>query len=182
MSDTSLPPTYDMVVGLRVSRRFLDDPIPAGDVEAILEAARWTGSSKNTQKWAFVVIDDREGLGRLATAGSFTRPILAATMAIAIVWPSDGYEFDVGRVAQNMMLAASTMGIGSCPVTLHDEDRAREVLGVPSDHRCRYAIAFGYPDEDAESAERIEHRAAGWSGRKPLSDTVSYGRFRSPPA
>jgi len=171
-----------MVMGLRVSRRFLDDPIPAVDVEAILEAARWTGSSKNTQKWAFVVFDDREALERLATAGSFTRPIRAARLAITIVWPSDGYEFDVGRVAQNMMLAASTMGIGSCPVTLHDEDRARDVLGVPSGHRCRYAIAFGYPDGEAEAAERIERKAAGWGGRKPLAEVVSYGRFRSPPA
>ena len=170
-----------MLLGLRVSRRFLDDPIPAVDVEAILEAARWTGSSKNTQKWAFVVIDESEDLERLATAGSFTRPIRASTLAIAIVWPPDGYEFDVGRVAQNMMLAASSMGIGSCPVTLHDEDRAREVLGVPSGHRCRYAIAFGYPDEKAEAAERSERKAAGWGGRKRLSEFVSYGRFRSPP-
>jgi nitroreductase len=128
MSDTSHPQTYDMVLGLRVHRRFLEDPIPTGEVEAILEAARWTGSSKNTQKWAFVVIDEPADLERLATAGSFTRPIQAAALAVAMVWPSDGYEFDIGRVAQNMMLAASSMGIGSCPVTLHDEDRAREVL------------------------------------------------------
>lgn len=169
-----------MVLGLRVHRRFLKDPISTGEVEAILEAARWTGSSKNTQKWAFVVIDENEDLERLATAGSFTRPIQAATLAIALVWPSDGYEFDIGRVAQNMMLAASSMGIGSCPVTLHDEDRAREVLGVPSDHRCRYVIAFGYPDENAETEERSERRAAGLGGRKPLSELVSYGRFEPP--
>jgi len=177
MSDTPHPHTYDMVLGLRVHRRFLEKPIPDGEVEAILEAARWTGSSKNTQKWAFVVIDQHDGLERLATAGSFTRPIQAAALAIALVWPSDGYEFDIGRVAQNMMLAASSMGIGSCPVTLHDEDRAREVLGVPSDHRCRYVLAFGYPDESAAATERSERKAAGLGGRKPLSDIVSYGRF-----
>ena len=181
MSDTSRPQTYETVLGLRAHRRFLDKPIPTGEVEAILEAARWTGSSKNTQKWAFVVIDEHEGLERLATAGSFTRPIRAAALAIAMVWPSDGYEFDIGRVAQNMMLAASSMGIGSCPVTLHDEDRAREVLGVPPDHRCRYAIAFGYPDEDAATAERSERRAAGLGGRKPLSELISYGRFAPTP-
>jgi len=109
------PKTYDDVVGLRVYRNYLADPIPGDEVDAILEAARWTGSSKNTQKWSFVVIDDEAQLEELATAGSFARPILAATLAIAIVWPPDGYEFDIGRVAQNMMLAAA--GPAKCSVS-----------------------------------------------------------------
>jgi hypothetical protein len=48
---------------------------------------------------------------------------------------------------------------------------------VPPDHRCRYAIAFGYPDGSAATIERRERRAAGLGGRKPLSELVSYGRF-----
>jgi len=174
------PKTYDDVVGLRVYRNYLADPIPGDEVDAILEAARWTGSSKNTQKWSFVVIDDEAQLEELATAGSFARPILAATLAIAIVWPPDGYEFDIGRVAQNMMLAAAALGIGSCPVTLHDEDRARQVLGVPDGHRCRYAIAFWYPDEKAEVAERKDRKSAGKGGRKAADEIVSEGRYRDP--
>ena len=174
------PDTYADVVGLRVYRNYTSDPIPTTEVDAILEAARWTGSSKNTQKWSFVVIDDAPGLEALATAGSFTRPILAATLAIAIVWPPDGYEFDIGRVAQNMMLAAAALGIGSCPVTLHDEDRARQVLGVPDGHRCRYAIALGYPDEAAETAERTDRKAAGKGGRKPIGEIASHRKHESP--
>jgi nitroreductase len=174
------PTTYADIVGLRVFRNYLPDPIPTEDVDAILEAARWTGSSKNTQKWSFVVIDDEAGLENLASAGTFTRPIRAAMLAIAIVWPPDGYEFDIGRVAQNMMLAAASLGIASCPVTLHDEDRAREVLGVPADHRCRYAVAFGYPDEAAETAERKDRRSKGLGGRKGVAELVSRDRFESP--
>jgi len=176
------PSTYADVVGLRVCRNYLPDPIPATEVEAILEAARWTGSSKNTQKWSFVVIDDRAGLDDLATAGSFTRPLQGAALAIAIVWPPDGYEFDIGRVAQNMMLAAAALGIGSCPVTLHDEERARRVLGAPDGHRCRYAIAFGFPDEEAEAAERRERRESGKAGRKAIDEIVSRDAFGKPVA
>ncbi|MBU1226990.1 MAG: nitroreductase family protein [Actinobacteria bacterium] len=174
------PSTYADVVGLRVCRNYLPDPIPRTEVEAILEAARWTGSSKNTQKWAFVVVDDPAGRQALAGAGSFTRPIRAAALAIAIVWPSDGYEFDIGRVAQNMMLAAAALGIGSCPVTLHDEDIARRVLGVPQGHQCRYAIALGYPDQEAEAAERRERRDSGKAGRKAIEEMTSWGKFGSP--
>ena len=101
-------------------------------------------------------------------------------MAIAIVWPPDGYEFDIGRVAQNMMLAAAALGIASCPVTLHDEDRAREVLGVPSDYRCRYAVAFGYPDEKAETAERTDRKTKGFGGRKAVAELVSHDTFDPP--
>ncbi len=98
-------------------------------------------------------------------------------MVIALVWPDAGYEFDIGRAAQNMMLAAAARGIGSCPVTLHDEDRARAALGVPADHRCRYAIAFGYPDTAAEEKDRRRRRSGGWGGRKPLGDLVHRGRY-----
>jgi len=172
--------TYDAVVGLRVHRNFTDEPIPLSEARRILEAGRWTGSSKNTQRWHFVVVDDREGLDALATAGSFTRPVRNAVLAIALTWPPDGYEFDIGRVSQNMMLAAEALGIGSCPVTLHDEERAREVLGLPAGHRCRYAVVFGYPDPRAEEGERRERREAGKAGRKPLSEITSHRTHGNP--
>jgi nitroreductase len=169
--------TYDAVVGLRVHRNYLSEPIRPEEVDAILEAGRWTGSSKNTQRWVFVVIDEGEGLDALASAGRFTRPVRNAVLAIALAWPPDGNEFDIGRAAQNMMLAAASLGIGSCPITLHDEDRAREVLGLPNGYRCRYAISFGYPDPEAEAAERRDRRSLGKTGRRPLEEIAFRGRF-----
>ncbi len=86
----------------------------------------------------------------------------------------DGYEFDIGRVSQNMMLAAAARGVGSCPITLHDEDCAARVLDVPTDHQARYAICLGYPDEPAEISQRAG-RSMG--GRKPLDELVRRNRF-----
>jgi nitroreductase len=169
--------TYNDVLGLRVVRNYLPDPIADPEIEAILEAARWTGSSKNRQDWAFIIVTATEGRERVASAGGFTDPVRNAPLVVALVWPDTGYEFDIGRVAQNMMLAAAALGIGSCPVTLHDEDRAREALGVPADHRCRYAVAFGYPDEAAENRQREERRKGGWGGRKPPAELVHRNGF-----
>jgi nitroreductase len=132
--------TYRDVLGLRVVRRFLDRPVPADEVAALLEAARWTGSSKNRQDWAFVVLD-------------------------------------IGRAAQNIMLAAAARGLGSCPVTLHDEPAARSALGFPDDHECRWVIALGYPDTEAEDAQRAERRRAGMSGRRPLAELAHWGNW-----
>jgi nitroreductase len=157
-------------VGLRAVRDFAADPLDPTHLEMILEAARWTGSAKNRQDWSFVVLDDAEAKRGVAAAGDFTGPMLAAPVAIAIVQEPGGYEFDSGRVAQNIMLAADTLGVASCPVTLHRDDEAAAALGLPSGRRCRYAIALGYPGDRA--------RGSLGGGRKPLSDLVRRNRYR----
>jgi nitroreductase len=141
---------------------------------AILEAGRWTGSSKNRQAWTLVAIRHRDRISRLAECGDFTTPLLTAPLVIAPVRLPDAYDWDMGRLAQNLMLAAAALGVGSCPVTLHREEAGRAVLGIPDDHRCQIVLAMGYPDEEAETAGR-----AGFpiGGRKPVSDLVRYERF-----
>lgn len=165
---------YRAVVGLRTVRRFRVEQVSDEHLESILEAARWTGSSKNRQSWSFVVITDRAQLDRLATCGDFTVPVRNAPMVIAPVQHPDGYEWDMGRVAQNIMLAAAALGVGSCPITLHREEDAQQILGLPEGHRCRYVVALGYPDE---VAERQGRGASPLGGRKPLDELVRRDRF-----
>lgn len=160
---------YDLIKGLRVVRQFTSDPIPEADINRILEVGRWTGSSKNTQRWLFVPLRDAEARERVAACGSFTVPLRNATFGVALVRLPEGYEFDIGRVAQNMMLAAASLGIGSCPVTLHNTECARQVLDLPEGFGCRYAIAFGYKDAEAERQARAQRR---YGGRKPMEEVV----------
>ncbi|OFW54748.1 MAG: hypothetical protein A2V75_05595 [Actinobacteria bacterium RBG_16_70_17] len=171
------PAAYRHVLALRVVRRFLPDPIPPAEMEAVLEAGRWTGSSKNRQGWAFVVVDDRPGLERLATAGDFTGPILASAATVALVRLPRGNDFDIGRAAQSIMLAAAARGIGSCPIAFHRPDQAAEMLGLPEGHNCTWAVALGYPDEAAEVEQRRQAAAAGFKGRRPLNELAHRGRF-----
>ena len=171
------PDTYDRIVGLRVVRVFRPEPIEDKNVEKILEAGRWTGSSKNTQPWAFVVITDAGERQRLAECGSFTGPLLAAPLAVALVRLPGGGDFDIGRAAQNMMEAAAALGIGSCPITLHREKCAKALLHVPEDHSCRFVVAFGYPDLEGERQLRSGIRSAIPRGRKPLKELVHYGHM-----
>lgn len=168
------PEVYDAVRNLRVVRKFEERPIADDHLTAILEAGRWTGSSKNRQSWVFVVVRDRAQLDRLAECGDFTTPIHTADTVIAPVRLPDGYDWDMGRVSQNMMLAAAALGVGSCPITLHRHDDARAVLGVPADHGCQWVVAMGYPDVAAETEMRAK-RSLG--GRKPLRELVRYDRF-----
>jgi len=162
---------YRHILGLRALRSFRDEPLSDAVVGEILEAARWTGSSKNRQNWSFVVVDG-EQKERLAGCGDFTDPVRAAPVVLALVQEAGGYEFDTGRVAQNVMLAAAALGVASVPITLHREEDAARVLGLPADARCRYAVALGYPTDDASP------RRSG--GRKPREEVAFRNRHGEP--
>jgi nitroreductase len=166
---------YEAVKGLRVVRNYEARQLSDEHLDAVLEAGRWTGSSKNRQSWAIIVVQDPDQLDRLAACGDFTTPLRNAPTTLVPVRLADGYDWDMGRLSQNIMLAAASLGIGSCPVTFHREDDAKAVLGVPDDHGARFGITLGYPDPDAERAGRAR---SPLSGRKSLGDMIHRDRFR----
>ncbi len=145
---------YDSIIGLRAIRQYKPDPLSSEDLAAILEAARWTGSSKNRQDWSFIVVDDPERLKELAQHGDYTNPVRNSVATIVLVQEKGGNMFDIGRAAQNIMLAAEALGVASCPITLHRDSDAREFVGAPDGTKVRYAVALGYPSPDAEPARR----------------------------
>ncbi len=163
---------YRSILRLRALRSYRPDPLPDAILDDILEAARWTGSSKNRQNWSFIVVSDPEQRARLAECGDFTQPMRDAPVTLALVQEPAGYEFDTGRVAQNIMLAADALGVASCPLTLHREEDAAAVLALPPGARCRYAIALGWPDPAGGPLR------AG--GRKPLASLVHRDRYDRP--
>lgn len=159
-----MPDTYDSILKLRAIRDFTPDPLTPEHLTAILEAARWTGSSKNRQDWSFLVITDKDRLEGLADHGDFTQPVRDSVATIVLVQEPGGNMFDVGRAAQNIMLAAKAVGVASCPITLHRDAQARSFLGAPDDRVTRYAVALGYPAEGAEPRQ--------YGGRKPANAVV----------
>jgi nitroreductase len=156
--------TYDFIIGLRAIRDYRSEALSEEDLGAILEAGRWTGSSKNNQDWSFVAVTDPDRIQGLAEHGDFTQPVRDSAATIVLVQEPGGNMFDIGRAAQNMMLAAKAIGVASCPITLHRDANAAEFLGVPDGAIAKYAIALGYPASDA--------RPRRFGGRKPPSDVV----------
>jgi nitroreductase len=161
---------YQSILRLRALRDYQKRPISPADLEAILEAARWTGSSKNRQDWSFVVVTDPDRLKGLAEAGDFTQPLRDSAATVVLVKEPGGNMFDIGRAAQNIMLAAQARGVASCPITLHRSDQARAFLDLRPDTVAKYAVALGYPSPDAAPRN--------YGGRKQRSVVLSYD---SPP-
>ena len=161
--------TYQRILRLRAIRHYEDRPIDPAALDQVLEAARWTGSSKNRQNWSVVVIKDRAQVERLAACGNFAKPLVAAPVALALVEEPETYEFDTGRMAQNIMLAADALGMATCPITMHRDEDAARVLELPPGWRCRYTIALGYPAPTAQPAK--------FGGRKPLDNILHQDSF-----
>ena len=171
--------TWQAIETKRVVRRFTDRPIEPDHLVRILNAGRRAASSKNLQRWDFIVCRDRDHLAQLSEVGPWADHLAGAAVAIALVTPDPtaadsplSVMFDLGMAAANMMLAAWELGIGSVPATVYEHDRARELLGYPADHHCEYLISFGYPaDPD------ILTRPNKAGGRQALTDIVHDERW-----
>ena len=163
---------------VRVIRDYRPQPLTEEELRAIADAARKTGSSKNTQCWDFITVRDRESLRRLSGVTIYAKHLPSAGAAIALIVPAPDPDharsvlWDLGRAAQNIILAAWAMGIGSCPITVQDFDLAADVLGLPADRQCQYIVALGWP---ADPEDLTRPPRAG--GRKPYDQVVHTERW-----
>jgi nitroreductase len=170
---------WDAIATKRVVRAFSDEPLDPEHLVRILNAGRRAASSKNLQRWDFIVCRERGHLAELAAVGPWAGHLAGAAVAIALVTPDPAAAdsplsvmFDLGMAAGNMMLAAWELGIGSVPATVYDHDLARRLLEYPADRHCEYLLSFGYP-ADPDDLER-PNRAGG---RQALADIVHDERW-----
>jgi len=150
--------TWTAINTIRAVRRFANRPLEEEHLERILNAGRRAGSSKNQQRWAFVVARERDHLRELSKVGDYASHLAGAAVAVALVTPeASGHErdsimWDCGRAAQNMVLAAWELGVGSVPATVYDHGLAARLLGLPPDRRCDFLLSFGYPEDESKLA------------------------------
>ena len=163
----------------RAVREFSAQPLEPDHLDRILRAGRRSGSSKNLQRWEFIVCRNRDHLQELSAVGPYAGHLAGAAVAIALVTPKPAgaddplsVMFDLGQAAAYMMLAAWELGIGSVPATVYEPDLARRLLGYPAGHHCEYLLSFGYPaDEAVLTAPNRPGR------RRPLEEMVHDERW-----
>lgn len=176
---TTTDPVWSAIAGRRTIRSFAHRPLEPVHLERILRAGRRANSSKNTQRWAFIVCRDRAHLQALSKVGPWAGHLAGAAVGVALVTPdpraadaSLSIVFDIGQAADSMMLAAWELGIGSVPATVYDHALARELLGYPEDRHCEYLLSFGYPADPADLT-----RPPKPGGRRPLDELVHDERW-----
>jgi nitroreductase len=168
---------------VRQARQYRPDPVPDGVLDELLEIARWTGSSRNTQPWHFVVVTDKEQLRRISQLRTPINWVAEAPLGIAIVL--DGMSpaseaYDEGRVTERLLIGARMLGLGGGVAWYGDaaqQAEAKQILAIPAERTARSVVVIGYPTSTKDP--RLNPAAAG---RKALSALVSYDRWSEPKA
>jgi nitroreductase len=160
----------------RAVRKFQDKPLPKEIIHAILNAGRRAQSSKNTQLWQFIAIQDKSILKALSECGTWAGHLAGAALGVALLTPDPSEKFqimfDAGQAAAYMQLAAWELGVGSVPASIYEHEKAREILGFPPEWHLRIALSFGYPAEEEKLSAPPQK-----GGRRALEDVVHWEKW-----
>lgn len=181
---------FETIRTRRSVRRFMDKPVEEDKLQAILEAVRQAPSWANLQCWRFIVVKDpvvKEKISEISYVESFFAPKgykanpskkgLAEAPVIIVacadpsqsgtIWGQSYYMTDMGIAAQNLMLAARALGLGTVFVGVFDEEKIHSMLAIPPNIRVVGLFPVGYP---------LEEKASG-PARKPLNEIAFYEKW-----
>jgi nitroreductase len=151
----------------RSIRKYTGDSIPRRDLEKIVDAGRLAASGSNQQPWEFIVVTDREMIDKLKVASLWMEK--AGAIIAVVMDPSSRWWVEDGAAAvENMLIASTALGYGSCWLegyTVPREEEFKTLLGIPKDKRLLTLVPIGVPVE--------------WplKEKKPLDEVLHWERY-----
>jgi nitroreductase len=171
---------YEAIQKRKSIRSYEQTPVPQETIMKLLETARIAPSAANRQPWHFIVVTDAEKRKELSK-GIFAKFLAEAPTVIVacgdVKASTDWYAVDVSLAVENMILAATAEGLGTCCIGSFSEENVKKTLGIPTNLNVVMMLAVGYPRDKESFASRLSKLAIG--RRKKLEDIVSleeYGR------
>ncbi len=141
--------TLEAIRKRRSIRRFTNESVPRADLETIVDAGRLAATGSNRQPWDFVVVTDRATIGQFQVSGVWIGQ--AAAVIVVVMDPASRWWVEDGAAAiENMLLASTALGYGSCWVegdALPREQQFKTLLEVPPEKRVMALIPLGVPAE-----------------------------------
>ena len=168
-------PVLSTIMARRSIRKYLDKPVEHEKLEVIARAGINAPSGMNRQPWIIRVVEDQkliadvtevykqENAEQVKRDKDFKNMFRNAPNLICVCTPANGGgELDAGLLGENIMLAAQSMGLGTCclggPVRfLLANEKCKfflDRLDIPADYKLNYIIAIGYPDEQPDAKPR----------------------------
>ena len=172
-------PVLSNIMARRSIRKYLEKPVEHEKLEVIVRAGINAPSGGNRQPWIVRVVEDQKLIAdvtevykkanaeQVSRDKDFKNMFRNAPNLICVCTPaSGGGELDAGLLGENMMLAAQSMGLGTCclggPVRwLNSNADAKfflDRLDIPDGYKLNYILAIGYPDEQPEAKPRDESK------------------------
>jgi len=159
----------EIIKNRRSVRSYKNEIIKEDELERILEAARWAPSAINKQPWQFIVIKDKNILNQLG-GQFFSKHLKEAAVVIVVLTDEPDNKWatiDCSLASENLMLEASSLGIGSCFVGSFKEKKLRNLLNIPNECKIIGLITLGYPKEDQKAPLK-----------KDLKDIISVNKYQ----
>lgn len=158
----------EIIKNRRCIRKFKSKEIEEDKINRIMEAAKWAPSAGNLQARDFILVRNPETKEKIAEAALSQNFISEAPVIIVVCankkksswkYGPRGVELypiqDAAISAQNILLMAYSLGLGSCWVGAFDEDGLGNILNIPEDVRPVAIIPLGYPDESPIAPPRV---------------------------
>jgi len=160
------------VYARRSIRRFKRQPVEREKIDTLVRAAMAAPSTCNLQVWEFIVIDQPERAERvraLSESGSFYAPVVMVLCADTrnVPWKDEDWKIDCAAAVENMMIAAPSLGLGSCWIGSYDMTGLRVFLNIPAEIQVMNLVYFGYPDEQKAAGSKYDQSAVYWQNYDP---------------
>ena len=186
--------TFECIKIRRAVRKYLNKPVPWDDISNIIEAGRYAPSAGNLQNWKFIVVLDKDKRKAMAEASLKQFWMETAPVHIVIVAEPQKAERYYGKrgerlysvqncaaAAQNMMLEAHNLGLGTCWVGAFEEEMVKRTLNIPPEARPQAIITIGYPAEQSEKPAKLPPETVmyfnKWRGK--IKDVPGYFGYYS---
>ncbi|MEM3126846.1 MAG: nitroreductase family protein [Candidatus Woesearchaeota archaeon] len=159
--------TLSAIAKRRSVRRYKNVPLEWEKLSLVLDAGRLAPSAGNLQSWKFIVVQEQSRKNEIAEACLEEMWIAEAPAVIVICAEPEKQEHYYGirgerlysiqncsAAAQNMLIAATALGLGSCWVGAFDENKVRDILAIPTEIRPQIIITIGYAAEQPEEPQK----------------------------
>jgi nitroreductase len=171
---------YEAIQKRKSIRSYEQMPVPKETWLRILEAGRIAPSAANRQPWHFIVVTEGEKRKELSK-GMFAKFLVDVPVVIVACGDekasADWHAVDVSLAVENMILAATAEGLGTCCVGSFSEENVKKALGIPENLSVVVMLAVGFPKKKVSFMAKVTKLATG--RRKKLEDIVSleaYGK------
>jgi nitroreductase len=156
--------TLEAIRKRRSIRRYTEDAIPKADLETIVDAGRLAATGSNRQPWDFVVVTNRTTIEQFKAAGAWIGK--AGAVIVVVMDPASRWWIEDGAAAiENMLLASTALGYGSCWVegdALPREEQFKTLLGVPSEKRVMALLPIGVAAETPTVEKKLLEKVLHW--------------------
>jgi len=156
--------TLEAIRTRRSIRRYKNEVIPKADLETIVDAGRLAATGSNQQPWDFIIVTAKPMIANLKVSGAWIEH--ASAVIVVVMDPKSRWWVEDGAAAiENMLLASTALGYGSCWVegdALPYEELIKSLLGIPAGRRVMALIPIGIPAETPNPRKKPLKEVLHW--------------------